>query len=336
MEFYRLFSFPNEFNTVLEILEYIFCKMLWQPTFIPDFLQIYVTESNEPKRHIFYKIENDIIYTPLPGFWDVTFKSPDNPKWEGCPSRLDHEMLDLLKNISNYAQTREIVSAPFHQLRILFQQFEKENPLPCSFCRLREYEMKELNIPLLYLNDFYIGFRECSLEKLQEIIKKHVEYCQIITKQSRSPEIQKNLLQIIQSVYYEQKIQYEEAIFNHDLLDPITDQFKRKLENNLLKLLPFLTFKNIDFEQWFKSIFLFQLELKENVSESLIQRQSLCKKILFLLFHLFPESLSDLKQKQVPCKLYHKKKKEPFIFSTPSHALYAFHPILRGAVIKKN
>jgi len=43
--------------------------------------------------------------------------------------------------------------------------------MPCSFWRLREYEMKELNIPLLYLNDFYIGFRECSLEKLQEIIK---------------------------------------------------------------------------------------------------------------------------------------------------------------------
>jgi len=331
MEFSKLFSFPNEFNTIVDSLKYIFCKILYESHVIPDFKNIYLIESNHLKRHLFFKIQNDFIYTPLPAFWDIQFRLAENPKWEGCPSRLDHEILDLIKNIYLHAENREKISIGYFQLRVLFQQLEKENNFGCSYCRLRTFEMNELGYPILFLNDFYIGFRENSVENLQKILKKHIEYCYLITKQSRSPDIQKSLIQIVQDVYYEHKKIYEKAIFNHQPLDPVTDQFKRKLENNLLKFMPFLSFKNIDFKEWFKSLFMFQLELNTTVSESLICREELCKKILFLLFYLFPEDLKDKDKSSVPCLLYNKSESQSF--SMNPKTLYSYHPMLRGSII---
>ena len=334
MEFNRFFSFTNEFNTILETLQYTFCKMLWDIHFIPDFNQVYLVESNEPKKHGFFKINSDLIYTPLPGFWEIEYRNEVPKSWEGCPYQLDHQILNFIQHVYKNAAKRESISLPFKQLAILFQQLEKENKMDCSFCKLRKYEMKELNIPLLFIEHFYIGFKECSIENLTTILKPHLESCNYITEQSRSDAIKKQLMTIVEEVYDQHKSLYESAIFNDEDLDPILDQFKRKLENRLLKLLPFLSLKKINFKEWFKSIFMFQLELKEPTQDVVIKRQELCKKILFLLFHLFPETVPTAEE-NITC-LFYDKDSEPKIFTLTSRELYSYHPMLRGSIANKN
>jgi hypothetical protein len=113
-------------------------------------------------------------------------------------------------------------------------------------------------------------------------------------------------------------------------VEKVYEKFKQKLQGLLMTRISFIHFKNIDFKEWFKSLFMFQLELQTLDTVASQKKETWAKKILLLLYYLFPENTTTRKEsKSLIMDSSAKKKLIPMDLAT----IQEFHPILRGSCL---
>jgi len=332
MELSRLFLFPREFQTVIEILEYLFCRILYDPSLSMDIHKLRIEPSNKPKRHLFWKTGQDILYTPYPAWWKIHCEG--SPEKQHCPYRPDHEMVELFRYIVTSCNDRAKRHQGFRKLQGLFRKLEEEYAFTgCIYCAQLEKEIKDLGYPVDMVVDYYTGWKEDEgdVETLKEILKPHIDYCGVLMKQTRSTIIRKDLLHVLSMTYGNHKTEYESAVLRHADLQSCYQKFSRDMQSALLERVPFLSLKNIDFNAWFRSLFYFQLELRDLSHPETEKRVLFCKKVLFLLYYLFPEGLPEADELDgYPSCFLLENGKKPIKLTVSGKTLYEYHPMIRG------
>jgi len=331
MYFYELFLIPNEFMTIIEILEYIFCLMIIDADLILDLRDIELIPVVNKKRCCFFNIEGEYIYTQLPAFWKLKIRN-DHDRLNQCPNRLLHKILDLLNQIHEYSDARSKSCIGFKRLRDLFGRLHQENRFDCSYCPIIEKEIQEYESDAIYIRDFYSGFREMSVEEYKKIIEPHVKYLKIILNQTRSLTIQDRIIRIVRDTYLEYKEDYIGAMMAGRPVEMIHQKFAHHLKAKLMALVTFISFKNIDFTEWFNSIFRFQV----NLANTELQFDSAYKKKLFkhifsLLYLVFPEDIHESIDPEILVFQDYKKKRLKVCIPD----LMFYHPFLRGECFRQ-
>lgn len=332
MEFSRLFLFPREFQTVIEILEYLFCKMLCDPCLVMEAEGLRIEPTNKPRRHLFWRAGKDILYAPYPGWWKIHCESRSH--WPHCPYRPDHEMVRLFRYIGTACDDRAGRHHGFRKLQGIFQILEKEYAFTgCFYCSQLDKEIKELGYPTDLVVDYYTGWKEeeGSVESLREILKPHIDYCGMLMGQTRSAIIRRDVLQVLSLIYQNHRMEYESAVLRHADLRLCYEKFSRDIQSALLERVPFLSLKNIDFKAWFRSLFFFQLELRDLSHPETDKRMLFCKKVLFLLYYLFPEEIPESEDlEEFPTCFVIENGKKSMRVTIPGKKLYEYHPMIRG------
>jgi hypothetical protein len=333
MRFYQLFLMVNEFSTIIEILQYLFCRMIQDPTFTPSLESVDLVPTNRYKRHVFFRIGDEYIYAPCPAYWKIEILEIPQQQEFHCPRKQDHNLLLFIQNLRIMASKRKNISVEFHQLHVLLDQLYQEVEFHCEFCPILEKQVLEMGIkPLEYIKPYYTGFRdpEKDPEELRELLKKHVRCCEIILQQTRNATLQKEILGIIHDCYLSHKKDFEHGLLEGRPVEKVYEKFKQKLQGLLMTRISFIHFKNIDFKEWFKSLFMFQLELQTLDTVASQKKETWAKKILLLLYYLFPENTTTrIESKSLIMDSSAKKKLVPVDLAT----IQEFHPILRGSCL---
>lgn len=329
MEFKNFFYFINEFETIIEILQYVLSMIIFSTKICPSLDEIHIIPSLKKKRHVFFQIENDdFIYSPIPANWDIIFKIKKSTVAH-CPFEYDHKFYSLLKDIIDVLTIQKKFHNKFNILYKLFFKIMNEYNFQCLFCKQLEKEIQQLKIPALYIRDIYKSLKHTTItvEEMKENLSHHLEYSEYCNYQIRNPELKQTFFTILFFYYFKYKTQYKKALINNEPTDPIYQDFKNAIINNVIRIIPFISYKNISFEKWYKSLFLFELDLQETKKTN-----RRCKpfvvKILFLLYYLFDEKISIEFEKD---SIIHQKDK---ILFKKTENLYEYHPILRGNCIR--
>ena len=329
MEFKNFFYFINEFETIIEILQYVFSMIIFSTGICPSLDEIHIIPSHKKKRHVFFHIENDdFIYAPIPANWDIIFKIKKSTLGH-CPFEYDHKFYSLLKNIIDILTIQKKFHYKFTILYKLFFRIMNEYNFHCVFCEKLEEEIQQLQISPLYIRDIYKSLKDTKItvEEMKENLFDHLQYSENCNNQIRNPELKQTFFSILFFSYFKYKTQYKKALINHEPIDPIYQNFKNSIINHVIQIIPFISYKNISFEKWYKSLFLFELDLQETIKKS-----KRCKpfvvKILFLLYYLFDEKISIEFEKD---SIIHQKDK---ILFRKTENIYEYHPILRGHCIR--
>jgi hypothetical protein len=341
MELSRLFLFPKEFHTVIETLAYLFCRMLHEPSLELDTQNLRIEPSNKPRRHLFWKSAGNILYTPYPAWWKIFCHGEEKKlkKYHCCPYRLDHQMMELFDYIVKSCNDRAAGHHGFRKLQGLFRKLEEEYDFHgCVFCGQLEKEIKDLGYPVDLLVDYYTGWKEDEgdVEVLREILKPHVEYCEVLMRQTRSAQVRKDLLRMLSRIYEDHKAEYETAVLSHADLRSCYDKFSKDMQSALINRIPFLSLKKIDFDAWFRSLFYFQLELRDLSHPETKNKILFCKKVLFLLYYLFPEEVPEPEELEgYPSCFLIETGKRPQKLQVPGNKMFEYHPMIRGAVVQE-
>lgn len=344
MRFESLFEIPNQFSTIIESLQYMLGLMIVNEKLIIDANEILLEMSQQPKRHLFFKKNDEYIYIPLPEFWKINFKSIEesiidcsqvDPKEEPivdtfhCPYKIDHEMMNWINKIKKLSEKRHLVSKNFSKLNLLMKIVLKEykkkifNKLDCDHCVNRSRQIKIIGFPDFMIDRLFIGSLNDSSNEDAKIIEPHINYCNILINQTRNKDMKIEIINNIIDLYYKYKSIYSKNLLDGKNVNDIYLNFRRDLESVLIKKIPFLSFQNIDYEKWFKSIFLFQLEFNEIKKHDYTDKILFCKKLFFLIYELFDEDKRD----GVGYIINNSKK---FRIKINNDKLYQYHPILRG------
>jgi len=351
MELSRLFLFPKEFQTVIEVLEYIFCRMLHEPSLELDTRNLRIEPSSKPRRHLFWKSAgsglqdvSDLLYTPYPAWWKILCQEKNNDEeksktYRHCPYRPDHQMVELFGYIVKSCNDRAARHHGFRKLQGLFRKLEEEYDFHgCVFCAQLEKEVKDIGYPVDLVEDYYTGWKEedGDVEVLREILKPHIEYCEVLMGQTRSALVRKDLLRVLSRIYEDHRAEYESAVLRHADLRSCYDRFSKDMQSALIERVPFLSLKKIDFDAWFRSLFYFQLELRDLSHPETEKKILFCKKVLFLLYYLFPEELPEPEDLEgYPSCFLIETGKRPKKLQVPGNKLFEYHPMIRGAVFQE-
>lgn len=324
MEFKNIFYFPNEFNTILETLQYIFCRIIYTENICPLLNEIYLIPNDLNKRHVFFKVQQDYIYAPIPANWDISFKIKKS-KYKNCPNEFDHKLIKLINDLINILEIRKN-DLNFNKLLNLFLQINQEYNFNCKFCNYIYKEKKELGLQDIFIDRIYISPRESDLNQVKESLEFHIRYSEIISNQIRSFDLKKIFFDILFNEYYLYKKDYENALINNEPILNLYNNFKNNITNQVVKIIPFLSFKNIYFDKWFKSIFLFELDLQKNVNKKFKTKLYYSTKIMLLLYYLFEESNNNNMDEK--CIIF--KENKQIIKKINLEKMYEYHPIIRG------
>ena len=332
MKYENLFEIPHQIHLIIEILQFILVHMILYPKKIISLPTIELIPTENAKQHLFYMTnEKDILYYSQPALWKIEYHMDKEESHYFCSKSFDHQMIHWMKQCKKLSSIRASQCKFHRRLKLLFeliiQEYEKIN-FPqgyCTECHCRDQEMQELNYPLHMIQKFYKGHRDIQLSVLQNIIKPHIHICEKLFSQTRSSLTQSIIINVIYKVYMKYKSIYSESLLNHQDITPIIRKFKIDIQEKLIKTIPFISFREIDFEAWFQSLFSFQLELiTSSPNES--QKVFYCKKLLLLLYESFPEEI-------IPTNDYHIFLKSQWYPFSISFNIYEYHPLLRGNLI---
>lgn len=327
MEFINFFYFPNQFQTILEILQYTFCLIMYHKGQCPALDEIHLIPNNKKKRHVFFKIHNDYIYAPIPAKWDIVLKIKKS-KHAHCPYRSDHQFTDLLSEILGALTILGTEHKDFKTLHNLFSLILKEFNFKCDFCQRLSIEKSELGFPLLYIDKIYTSLRNASPQRLKEDLNDHVTFSETIARQIRNETLKEHFFKILFNTYFSMKNEFERSLLMNESVTMVYQNFSHTITDLVLQNIPFLQFKNISFEKWFKSLFLFELDLQKRNPLDEDKKNKFCSKTIALMYYLFRE--------ECPVEI------EPISFiyrgaiqrmKLDRESLYAYHPLLRGNVV---
>jgi hypothetical protein len=322
---------PDEFMTVIEILEYLFCLMMYQKDLILNLQYIHLKPSTQKKRYCFFYINQEYIYTQLPAFWNIEIKSDSND-YNHCPNKMHHRMNKLLNQIHVYSGCRSKCSNNFKKLKDLFLQLLQENKLNCMYCPIIEKEIQEFKDDSRYIRDFYSGFRELNFDELKQIIDPHIKYIKMILHQTRSNAIQEKIIIAVRETFFKFKTEFTQTLMDGKHVDFIHQKFAHCMKANLMTLVTFINFKDINFSDWFNSLFKFQLHLTNpEISLNVFEKEKIFMKIFSILYLLFPENNTDSIAPFILVFKENKKIKMNIILSDLSF----YHPFLRGDCLTK-
>ena len=336
MEFISLFLIPQQEDAIVEILQYVFTHMLYKQNTNLILSNIRLQGTDRSRLHFFFHTGEDILYAPGTPYWDIELNydpSSSRHLYTGCPYRQEHFLLAFLNDLQKSCVPRQNAFPVLKRLHRLIQQIGKEMDFECEFCQTREKQLKDLEMERRLVEPFFHSLVDTDLENLSTILEPHQKNCEKILKQMRSPSIQEGFLEIVKTTFFNYKTQYESHLLKNLPLQDIYNGFKKTMMDRMMQLTPFVTYHEIQFKDWFRSLFLFQLDLKSPLPEDRSRAMLFCKKIVLLLYYLFQEKM----ERTLPGIIIVKDKKGKRRMSVSKENmkhLYDFHPVLRGSYLE--